>query len=129
LIEIDSSKNVPIYEQIIWKIKELCLLGVLRSGEKLPSVRELSAMIVANPNTVSKAYRELERQGIIETRHGKGTFVAVKPSKKATPQQKEAIKERLQRVVIDAIFSNIRLEEIQGWLKEEYAKMGGVHGA
>ncbi|HEY8448953.1 MAG TPA: GntR family transcriptional regulator, partial [Bacillota bacterium] len=80
MFELDARKNLPIYEQVIRRVKELYLLGVLRPGDRLPSVRELAAQIVANPNTVSKAYQELERQGVIETRPGKGTFIAERPS-------------------------------------------------
>lgn len=129
VFQIDDKSNVPIYEQIIWKIKELRLKGVLRPGEKLPSVRELSAMIIVNPNTVSKAYQELERQGVIETRHGKGTFVSETMSNTQDIRQWEAIKERLQRVVIDAIYAGISFEEIRGWLQEKFAQLGGSQDA
>ncbi|KKM09414.1 GntR family transcriptional regulator [Clostridiales bacterium PH28_bin88] len=125
MFQIDDKSNVAIYEQIIWKIKELRLRGVLRPGEKLPSVRELSAMIIANPNTVSKAYQELERQGVIETRQGKGTFMAEAMSNMPDPRYRAAIKEQLQRMVIDAIYAGLSLPEIQSWLQEEFEKLGG----
>lgn len=67
MIQIDPRSSTPIYEQIIQQMKELCLKGIIKPGDKLPSVRELATIIIANPNTVSKAYKELEREGIIET--------------------------------------------------------------
>ncbi len=67
MIQIDPRSSTPIYEQIIQQLKELCLKGIMKPGDKLPSVRELATIIIANPNTVSKAYKELERDGVIET--------------------------------------------------------------
>lgn len=62
MINIDSRSSKPIYEQIIDGIKENVIRGILEPGDKLPSVRELAVMITTNPNTVSKAYKELERE-------------------------------------------------------------------
>lgn len=129
MFQIDEKSGVPVYEQIIWKIKEFRLKGLLSPGEKLPSVRELSEMIIANPNTVSKAYQELERQGVVVTSPGKGTFVAETLPQHSDPRQREAIKERLQQLVINAIYAGVSLEEIQGWLQEEYARLGGSRHA
>lgn len=73
-IEITSDK--PIYEQIIDNIKELSLKKILKPEDKLPSVRQMASMLSVNPNTVSKAYQELERQKIIHTIRGRGTFIS-----------------------------------------------------
>lgn len=129
MFQIDDMKNIPIYEQVIWKIKELCLRGALKPGEKLPSVRELSGMIIANPNTVSKAYQELERQGVIEIRPGKGAFVHARPPDRADAGKQEGIREQLRRLVIEAIYAGLTLEEIKTWLEEEYAQLGGSQRA
>lgn len=75
MIKIDVRSNEPIYEQIISQIKESVLKGFLKSGDLIPSVRKLATMLEINPNTVSKAYQELERQRIIITMRGKGTFI------------------------------------------------------
>lgn len=73
-LDIKSSKSV--YEQVIDKIKELVITGVLEEGSRLPSVRDLSRQLTINPNTVQKAFKELERDGYIYTVSGKGTFVS-----------------------------------------------------
>ena len=65
----------PIYTQIADGFREQIVAGVLRSGEKLPSVRELAVQLSINPNTIQRAYREMEQQGIIQTLPGKGCFV------------------------------------------------------
>ena len=76
MFQLDLKSRKSIYEQVTDNLKELIMTGTLESGEKLPSVRELSKTITVNPNTVQKAYRELERQGYIYTTSGVGTFVA-----------------------------------------------------
>ena len=76
MFQLDLKSRKSIYEQVTDNLKELIMTGTLASGEKLPSVRELSKTITVNPNTVQKAYRELERQGYIYTTSGVGTFVA-----------------------------------------------------
>ena len=76
MFQLDVKSRKSIYEQVTDNLKELIMTGTLASGEKLPSVRELSKTITVNPNTVQKAYRELERQGYIYTTSGVGTFVA-----------------------------------------------------
>ena len=78
MFELDLKSRKSIYEQVIDNLKEMIMTDLLPEGEKLPSVRELSKMISVNPNTVQKAYRELERQGYIYTQMGLGTFVADK---------------------------------------------------
>ena len=76
MVHLDYRDARPIYTQIIDGIKEQISTGVLQSGDKLPSVRELSAQLAVNPNTVQRAYRELEAEGYIYSVAGKGSFVA-----------------------------------------------------
>ncbi len=75
MIKIDTTSFIPFYEQIKKQIKGRISLGTLRPGEPLPSIRELATLLLINPNTVARAYRELEREGFIVTRRGKGCFV------------------------------------------------------
>jgi GntR family transcriptional regulator len=75
VLTVDSSSGVPVYLQIIEQIKRCVALGVLASGEQLPTVKQLALDLTVNPNTVARAYRELERDQIIETAPGRGSFV------------------------------------------------------
>lgn len=75
MFDIDVKSRVPIYEQIIENVKRLIIQGVLLPEEKLPSVRSLAQDLTINPNTIQKAYRELEREGYVISRPGKGSFV------------------------------------------------------
>lgn len=76
MLQLDLKSRKSIYEQVMDQLKEQIMTGQMATGEKLPSVRELSKSITVNPNTVQKAYRELERQGYVYTTNGVGTFVA-----------------------------------------------------
>lgn len=112
MIVIDPRSSTPIYEQIVIKVKELILKGVLEPGDKLPSVRELSSIITANPNTVSKAYAELERQKVIETIRGRGTFVAQNYKPKIQEDRMETLKEDLKKVILEAKYMGLTKDEL-----------------
>ena len=73
---INASLGVPVYLQLMEQVKHAIETGALRPGEQLPGIRPLAEELVMNPNTVAKAYRELEHEGVIELRHGAGAFVA-----------------------------------------------------
>lgn len=87
MFPIDPRDTRPIYEQIMDSIKEQVLKGILKPGDQLPSVRQLASMLTINANTVMKAYGELERQEVIETRRGKGAFIAMKESTVVSEKQ------------------------------------------
>ena len=86
MIHLDYRDARPIYSQIEGGIRDQILAGILRPGDKLPSVRELAATLTINPNTIARAYRDLEQQGWIATVSGKGCFVCDKtPSRDKAP--------------------------------------------
>ncbi|WP_018653602.1 GntR family transcriptional regulator [Actinomadura flavalba] len=72
---LDAGSGVSPYQQIVRQVRQACRLGMLREGDQLPTVKEVVAHLAINPNTVLKAYRELERDGIVSPRPGVGTFV------------------------------------------------------
>lgn len=76
MFNIELRSDIPIYEQICNFVKESILKGYLKKGDPLPSVRKLASMLDINPNTVAKSYAELEKQGVIVTEKGKGTFIS-----------------------------------------------------
>ena len=73
---LDDSSPTPVYAQLCEQLQAAVARGSLRRGEQLPSVRDVAAQLGINPNTVNRAYAELEREGVVETRRGRGTFVA-----------------------------------------------------
>jgi GntR family transcriptional regulator len=80
IFHISSRSGIPPYLQIVQQVKQDIRLGLLKEGDKIPAVREVVTMVAINPNTVVKAYRELENQGFIEKRSGIGTFVSKQPA-------------------------------------------------
>jgi GntR family transcriptional regulator len=76
---VDGRSAVPPYLQIVWQVRQALRMGVLDVGDQLPTVREVVAAVAVNPNTVLKAYRDLEREGLVEARAGHGTFVRALP--------------------------------------------------
>lgn len=76
LFRPNSSSGVPIYLQLMEQVKHAIETGAVRAGEQLPGMRKVAEDLVINPNTVAKAYRELEHEGVIELRHGSGAFVS-----------------------------------------------------
>lgn len=124
-IQLDPRSSTPIWEQIVQSIKELVLKSMLAPNDKLPSVRELASLLVINPNTVSKAYQELERQGIIETLRGKGTFV----SQSITPTWDERkiamVQKQFHQLLLEASYLGITKEKIHDWIDSYYKELGG----
>ena len=84
LFRTNPSSGVPIYLQLMEQVKHAVETGALRPGDQLPGIRPLAEELVMNPNTVAKAYRELEHEGVIELRHGAGAFVTSQPRTKKT---------------------------------------------
>jgi GntR family transcriptional regulator len=100
IIHIDPADGLPLYLQIARGVRHSIAVGALRPGEQLPSVREVAEQITVNPNTVAKAYRELELQGILETRRGTGTFVS-QQAVTISDEEKERVLGRLIDKVLD----------------------------
>jgi GntR family transcriptional regulator len=90
LLKPNPSSGVPIYLQLMEQVKHAIETGALKAGEQLPSIRPLAEELVVNPNTVAKAYRELEHQGVIELRQGAGAFVADNAATKGNAERLKA---------------------------------------
>ena len=93
MILIDYKSRKPIYEQIIENMKQLVVSGALKRDEQIPSVRQLAQELAINPNTIQKAYAELERQGVIYSLKGRGSFVGSSLQELRTVQQKELLEQ------------------------------------
>ncbi|BDR67766.1 GntR family transcriptional regulator [Clostridium tetani] len=120
MINIDSRSSKSIYQQIVDQIKENILKGILKPGDKLPSVREMSSLLTVNPNTVSKAYQELERQKTIETIRGRGTYVSRNYKPKMDDDKLRFIKEELKKLIIEALYMGVDKEKFIDILDELY---------
>ena len=107
MLKVDPRSSTPIYEQIQFGIKELILKGALQGGEKIPSVREMASLLTINPNTISKAYGELEREGIIETLRGKGTYVVDNLNREVDEKKMQYISEELKKIILEANYNGM----------------------
>ncbi|WP_028399530.1 GntR family transcriptional regulator [Ectobacillus panaciterrae] len=125
LIQLDPRSSTPIWEQIVNSIKELILKDILSPQDKLPSVRELASTLVVNPNTVSKAYQELERQGVIETLRGRGTFVAEMIIPRKDEQKMAALEQQLKQILMEATYLGVSKDTLVHWLNNYYNELGG----
>ena len=123
MFAIDTRSDKPIYEQIIDNIKELSLKGILKSKDKLPSVRDLAGMLTVNPNTVSKAYRELERQNVIETLRGRGTFMCEIGDMQINEERVEKAMDRLKDVCVELKYMGYEKEDVVEKLEEIYSEI------
>jgi GntR family transcriptional regulator len=103
-LNIDPDSSVPIYVQIEDSIHSLIAAGQIQPGEQLPTIRELAADIRVNLNTVARAYYELDREGVISTQRGKGTFVTGVPDK----EQIERKRQKLLHSIIEAVLEEVR---------------------
>lgn len=118
MFSIDYKSHKTIYEQVVDNIKEQIMNGVLPENTKLPSVRDLSKTLVVNPNTVAKAFKELDRQGYIYTVAGKGTFVSPKDDIVKDPVKTRRYLEDIRSAVSQLLFMGYSLAEVQQMVKE-----------
>ena len=115
MISLDYKDKRPLYEQISEKLKELMAVGGFMENSRLPSVRALAVDLSINPNTIQRAYAELERQGYIYSIKGKGNFVA--ETKVLQYLKSEELKERFSKLVEEAIRLGISDDEIMGYIE------------
>lgn len=111
MVQVDFNSKTPTYEQIQNEIKKLILQQAIRSEEKIPSIREMAYDITINPNTVRKAYSNLEKEGIIETVIGKGTFVTLKAAEIIKETEYIQLKNEIIRLIQKSNLLGISVEE------------------
>jgi len=99
LIKVDARGFVPLYEQVKAEIRRLAALGAVKPADPLPSIRELAAEILVNPNTVARAYRELEQEGLIVTQKGRGSFLSARRAQDADRSLEAHLRRKMDETV------------------------------
>jgi len=114
MIQIDPSSPIPLYLQIVERVRRLIALGALRPGDRLPTVRELAVQVRVNRNTAARAVRELESEGLVRTRVGQGTFVSSMPQPVDRASRDESLDALLDQLLVEVHTLGMPLEEL-GW--------------
>src|SRR5271166_521392 len=122
LLDLNTADERPIYGQIADRVKFAVAGGALRSGDLVPSVRELSKQLVVNPNTVARAYRDSQSEGLLESVRGMGLQVAEGASERCRAERREIVRQRLRRAIEEARQSSLDPAEIEKILREEWVR-------
>ena len=118
MISLNYRDSRPIYEQIRDGLRKLIVTGALAADEKLPSVRALAAQLAINPNTIQRAYTELEQEGYIYSIPGKGSFAAGDTG--AGNRRRKELELQLREVLRELKYLGVKPEELEALMKEEY---------
>lgn len=124
MIHLDYRDSRPIYEQVKDGFRRLIVQGVLIKEEKLPSVREMATSLAINPNTIQRAYRDLEQEGYLYTVAGKGSFVAGVPEQDSV-RRKEML-QQLESVLEELVFLQMGEEEVMEYVKSFFNRCEGA---
>jgi GntR family transcriptional regulator len=122
-LHIDPSDGLAIYAQVVRQLKFAVANGTLRPGELAPSVRELARQLAINPNTVTRAYRELQTDGVLQTVRGTGLQVAPGAVKHCRSERVKLIRDRLRQALIEAKRSQLSAEDVRGLVEQEMAAL------
>lgn len=113
-ISLDTASGIPFYRQVILGVERAVITGVLSPGDKLPTIRALAIALKMNPNTIAKAYAELELRGIVETQVGSGTYVSRTRPHEDERKREEAIAHAVARAVRELVALGMRVSDIPG---------------
>lgn len=120
MYQIDVMSRVPVYEQIVEQTEKFILTGILRPGDKIPSVRNLSIELSVNPNTIQKSIAELDRRGLIFSVPGKGCFVAERAKEALTAVKRGELSE-IKDKIRELAMAGVKKEEIIKAIEEIYS--------
>jgi GntR family transcriptional regulator len=129
LFRIDTANSIPVYAQIVEQVKRAIAIGTLRPGDGLPSLRETALKLRINPLTVSKAYKQLETEGLIETRHGLGSVVSLTVDGPAGDYRREVLERSVDGLLADAAQLGVTSDEVRVLLEERIRAMEGHDGS
>ena len=125
LFDIDGGSHVPKYEQIVSQVIFGVASGGLRPGEMLPGVRDVALRHVINFNTVAKAYQELERQGVVTARPGRGMEVTAEAPALCRSRRKEIVQAHIRAALQEAVHSALTPDEVRRLVEDELARANG----
>ncbi|MCW3779371.1 GntR family transcriptional regulator [Levilactobacillus namurensis] len=119
-MQLRDESSLPYYEQLVLRVKQQIVQGILQPGDRLPSVRDMARQEQLNPNTVSKAYKQLETQQVIMTIRGKGTYVRDTTTSGDNTAQITASKQRLLTLLTEIRYLGVPASDVISWIKTAY---------
>ena len=126
LLDLNGADERPIYGRIADRVRFAVASGVLRAGDLVPSVRELSRQLVVNPNTVARAYRDLQTEGLVEPVRGTGLQVSSAAPERCREARREFVRRRVRGAIEEARLSDMDPAEIEAILRDEWARFTGT---
>jgi GntR family transcriptional regulator len=117
--QVEYNSGIPVYRQIINQVCAAVAAGAFKPGDQLPTIRVLSGRLNVNPNTVAKAYRELELKGLIMSERGSGSFIQAQPPMSGPREKKAKLKNLYHRLLADAASSGLTESELLSFIKEK----------
>jgi GntR family transcriptional regulator len=124
-LHIDPHNGLAIYEQIARQVKFAIAAGALDVSQHVPSVRELAGQLAVNPNTVARAYRDLQSEGVLTPIRGTGLAVTAEAPKRCRAARQELVRERLQGALAEAAQAGLDADEIRGLVDRELRRLAG----
>ncbi len=122
-LQIDPHSGVPVYRQMMDQVKYYAASGALKSGDQLPSIRELARALSVNPTTVVKAYSELQHEGVIEMKHGKGAFLCESAAQLSQRELRKALRRLARQLVVEGAQMGAPPDLVLHVVREEMAQI------
>src|SRR6266536_3318041 len=117
MFRVDAHAGLPVYQQVVETVKQATASGRLNAGDQLPTIRELALEVRVNPNTIARAYQELERAGIVETRRGMGTYVVAREPRLETAERLRLVARHLDRALAEAYHLGVPVDRVEERLR------------
>jgi GntR family transcriptional regulator len=128
-IDVDQASSVPIYLQVVEAVQRLVATGALRPGDQLPTVRQLAVELRVNPNTISRAYLELDHKGVISSQQGRGTYVSAIPDATALAQRRaDKLRAMVDHFLLESLSQGYPLADVLQVIAEESRRWQGASG-
>src|SRR3989442_7094056 len=127
--QINPHSGVPVYRQMIDQVKYYVASDALKAGDQLPSIRELAQSLAINPTTVVRVYTELERESVIEMRHGKGAFVAASGRRMTAAERDKTLRRLARQLAVEAMQTGAPASQVLNVVREELAELQAAEAA
>ena len=124
--QINPHSGVPVYRQMVDQVKYYVASEALKPGDQLPSIRELAQRLAINPTTVVRVYNDLEHEGVIEMRHGKGAFVTASSRRMNAAERKQTLRQLARQLAVEAVQMGAPASQVLKIVWEELAELQGT---